>query len=81
MVEKLNALALGYAAAIVSAVAMLLLGILGNIGVYSGAVSMMEQWHIFFSLSIIGIFTGMIEAAIISFIFMYAFGWVYNKLI
>jgi hypothetical protein len=76
---KLNALSLGYAAAILSAVCMLLLGILGNVGVYTGAVEMMQQWHMFFSLSIGGIIAGMIEAAIIGFIFLYAFGWVYNK--
>jgi hypothetical protein len=77
---KLNALALGYAAAIVAAVIMLLLGILGNLGIYTGAVDMMRQWHMFFSPSIGGIITGMIEAAIISFVFVYFFAWLYNKL-
>ena len=77
---KLNALALGCAAAIVAAVIMLLLGILGNLGIYTGAVDMMRQWHMFFSLSIGGIIAGMIEAAIISFVFVYFFGWLYNKL-
>lgn len=76
---KLKPLALGYALAVISAVIMLLLGILGNLGIYSGAVEMMRQWHMFFSLSIIGIISGMIEAAIISFIFGYVFGWVYNR--
>jgi len=78
---KLNALALGYAAAFVAAIIMLLLGILGNLGIYTGAVEMMQQWHMFFSLSIMGIITGMIEAAIISFVFTYIFGWFYNKFI
>lgn len=73
MAEKLNELALGYAMAIVSAATMLLLGILGNLGIYTGAVQMMQQWHMFFSLSVIGIITGMIEAAIISFVLAYAF--------
>lgn len=78
---KLNALALGYAAAILSAVGMLLLGIGGNIGIYTGAVEMMQQWHMFFSLSITGIIAGMIEAAVISFVFVYAFAWLYNKFV
>lgn len=78
---KLNALVLGYAAAIVAAIIMLLLGILGNLGIYTGAVDMMIQWHMFFSLSIGGIIAGMIEAAIISFVFAYIFGWFYNRLI
>lgn len=78
---KLNALALGYAAAIVAAAIMLLLGILGNLGIYVGAVDMMRQWHMFFSLSIGGIIAGMVEAAIISFVLVYIFGWLYNKLV
>jgi hypothetical protein len=81
MAEKLNELALGYAGAIVSAACMLLLGLLGSIGLYMGAVGMMSQWHMFFSLDIVGIITGMIEAAIIGFVFLYAFGWVYNKFV
>ncbi len=81
MTEKLNALALGYAAAIISALCMLLLGVLGNIGIYTGAVQMMQQWHMFFSLSILGIITGMIEVAIIGFVFGYLFGWFYNRFV
>ena len=76
---KLNSLALGYAAAILAAIIMLLLGILGNIGVYTGAVDMMQQWHIFFSLSIGGIIAGMVEGAVATFVFVYLFGFIYNK--
>lgn len=79
MNQKLNALAFGVAAAIVAALSMLLLGILGNIGIYTGAVEMMSQWHMFFSLTPVGIIAGMAEAAIISFVFLYIFAWVYNK--
>ena len=80
MNEKLNSLALGYAGAILSAVCMLLLGILGNLGLYTGAVERMQQWHMFFSLSVTGIIAGMVEAAIVSFITLYLFGSVYNWL-
>ena len=76
--KKLNALALGYAGAIVSALIMLVLGVLGNLGVYTGAVMQMQKWHMYFSLSTTGIITGMIEAAVISFVFLYIFGLVYN---
>ncbi len=76
---KSKLLALAGAAAIVAAIVMLLLGILGNIGVYTGAVEMMQQWHVFFSLSIGGIIAGMFEAAVITFIFVYLFGFIYNK--
>ena len=77
---KLRLLVLASSAAIVAAVVMLLLGILGNIGVYTGAVEMMQQWHMFFSLSIGGIIAGMFETAIITFVFIYLFGFLYNRL-
>ncbi|WP_187151731.1 hypothetical protein [Methanosarcina siciliae] len=79
MEQQLKPLALGLAAAIVSAIIMGLLGIFGNLGIYMGAVEMMRQWHMFFSLTLTGIIAGMIEAAIISFIFAYLFGIFYNK--
>jgi len=81
MAEKLNSLAFGASAAIVAALSMLILGILGNIGLYKGAVEMMTQWHMFFTLSPLGIITGMIEGAVISFLFFYIFAWVYNKFV
>ena len=76
---KINSLALGGAAAILAAVIMLLLGILGSLGVYTDAVEMMQQWHVFFSLSIGGIIAGMAEGAVVSFILLYFFGLIYNK--
>ena len=81
MTEKLNSLAFGASAALVAGLSMLILGILGNIGVYMGAVEMASQWHMFFSLKPVGILTGMIEGAIVSFVFFYIFGWIYNKFI
>jgi hypothetical protein len=77
----LNALALGYAGAIISSASMLLLGILGSFGLYTGAVTMMGEWHMFFSPSIGGIIGGMVEAAIISFVILYTFALVYNWLV
>jgi ADP-ribosylglycohydrolase len=74
----LNPLALGAAAAVVSAAVMLLLGVFGAIGVYEGAVAMMEQWHLFFEPTVIGTLAGMVEAAVVSFVFVYAFAWLYN---
>ncbi|HCJ52156.1 MAG TPA: hypothetical protein DHV25_00340 [Candidatus Kerfeldbacteria bacterium] len=60
---------------------MLLLGILGNMGLYTGAVGMMAGWHTFFSLSVGGIIGGMVEAAVISFVALYAFALVYNMFV
>ncbi len=79
MGEELNTMALGYASAIISAAVMLLLGILGNAGIYMGAVQMMMDMHLFFSLGVGGIIAGMVEGAVMGFVFGYAFGWVYNR--
>lgn len=77
-VMRLDALALAEAAAVVSAGVMLLLGVFGAIGVYEGAVAMMEQWHLFFEPTVVGTVAGMVEAAVISFVLVYAFAWLYN---
>ena len=77
---KLNTLAFGTTAAIVAAFSMLVLSVAGKIGIYIGAVEMMSQWHMFYSLTLPVIIIGMIEAAIISFVFFVLFAWVYNML-
>lgn len=79
--KTLNALALGSAGAIVSAACMLLLGVLMNVGLYTGAGMMMSTWHMFFSPSVGGILGGMAEAAIISFVILYAFALTYNWIV
>ena len=50
MNTRIHALAVSTAAAIVAAGIMLILGILGNMGLYLSAVEMMKQWHMFFAL-------------------------------
>lgn len=79
MAQKLNELALGYSLAIISAVSMFLLGILGYTEIYSGMINMMMQGHMFFSVNPLGIITGMIEGAIWGFIGGWLVAWVYNK--
>jgi len=75
----LNAAAFGYTGAIISAAIMLLLGILGNLGIYMQAVKQMQDWHMFFSLTVLGVLGGIVEAAVIGFILSYSFGLVYNS--
>ncbi len=79
--NKLNPVAFGGAGAIVALAGMLLLGLLGNLGLYMGAVEMMQAWHMLFSLTIGGIIAGMVEGAVIAFIFFWSFAWVYNQLL
>ncbi len=80
MTNKFNVSALGISASLVAALSMLILGIFGHMGIYLGAVEMMRQWHMFFSLTPLGILAGMLEAAIISFVSFVLFGWIYNKI-
>jgi hypothetical protein len=81
MAQKLNPRAFAYACAIMSAMVMLALGVLGRLGIYTGAVEQMQKWHMFFSLSVGGIIAGMVEAAVASFVLAYLFVWLYNKLL
>ena len=76
---QLNPAALGGASAIIAGLIMLVLGILGNMGFYTGGVEMMQQRHIFFSLSIGGIIAGTIEAIVVTFLVVYALSWLYNE--
>ena len=76
----LDPLALAGAAAGISAAAMLVVGVFGAIGVYEGAVEMMEAWHLFFAPTVVGTVAGMIEAAVVSFVLVYPFAWAYNVL-
>lgn len=78
---ELNAKAFGYAAGILAGACILFLGILGNIGIYTGAAEMMQSVHMFFSLSIGGIITGIIEGAIWGFVGGYLFALIYNKFV
>lgn len=81
MNQTLNANALALAGAIVAAIGMLLLGIGANVGIYVGAAEQMAKWHMFFTFSFGGIVAGMIEAAIISYIFLYVLAWIYNRIL
>jgi hypothetical protein len=38
----------------------------------------MEQWHLFFEPTVVGTVAGMAEAAVVSFVLVYAFARLYN---
>jgi len=75
---KLNPQPLALSLAIWSSLLMLILWVLANMGLYASAVDMMLQWHIFFDLTLVGLIGGVIEAAISSYVGMYAFVYIYN---
>jgi hypothetical protein len=81
MGEELNPKALALAAAILSALSMLAVGIFGYIGIYPGVVQMMLDMHSFFSVSPLGIIGGMFESAVLSLVLGYAFGLLYNRFV
>lgn len=81
MKHTLNEKALGISFALVSALCMLILGIFGYLEIYTNAVNSMSQWHIFFSISVVGIIAGILEAAVISFILGWLIARIYNKFI
>lgn len=81
MENKINALALGYAGAVAAGLSMLVLSILGKLGIYVNAVEAMQHWHMFYSLSFGGIIAGIIESAVVTFLFGYLIGWFYNKFV
>lgn len=77
-IRELNPTALAAAGAVVAAAVMVLLGVFGAVGIYEGAVRMMEQWHLFFEPTVVGTVAGVIEAVIITFAFTYSVAWLYN---
>ena len=81
MVQILNAKAFGYSLAVLSGLCMILLGILGNLGVYLSGVEAMQGWHLFFSLSLGGIIAGTVEALIFGFVIGWLIAYFYNKFV
>lgn len=78
---QLNAQPAATALAVWSALVMLLLWVLAKMGLYVSAAEAMASWHMFFNLSFMGLVGGMIEAAVISFLGVYSFAFVYNLIV
>lgn len=79
--EKLNSTAFGLSAAIVAAIVMAVIGILSRLGIYTEAAQMMSSWHIFYTMTFGGILAGMAEAAVITFLLVYSFAAIHNKIV
>lgn len=76
---EIDALSFAGAAAVVSGLVMVILGVLGYVGVYEGGVEMMETWHLFFEPTLVGTVAGVVEAAVSVFVFTYLFVILYNS--
>jgi len=81
MNSKIDVPAASYAAAGFSALLMILITLLNKVGLYAAMAERMEVWHMFYTPTLIGTITGMIEAAIISFVAVYIFSLMYNRLV
>ena len=78
---KLNEKTLAGSAALVAAACMLLLSIAAALGVYTGAVEQMAAWHMFYTTDLLGTITGMLEAAVWTYLGVYAVAWLNNMMI
>lgn len=78
MPKKLQAKQLAVSFAIWSAIFMLILWLLANMGLYVSGAGQMAKWHLFFNLSFGGLIAGMIEAAAVSYILVIVFVWIHN---
>ncbi|PIP61005.1 hypothetical protein COX00_00125 [Candidatus Uhrbacteria bacterium CG22_combo_CG10-13_8_21_14_all_47_17] len=77
---KDNANKLGLAGALTAAFFMLVLSLLNSVGLYQGATQQMRAWHMWYTPNFGGTITGMIEAAVITYIVLFVFTSVYNLL-
>ncbi|NIA02097.1 MAG: hypothetical protein GWP15_01810 [Nitrospirae bacterium] len=78
--KKLSPNAIGLAAAILSAVCMLVIGVLAMFEFRMEAFEMMKTMHIWFDATVVGVLLGMVEAFVFSYVVGYLFALLYNKL-
>ncbi len=78
MPKKLVAKQLALSFAIWSALFMLVLWLLASMGIYVSAAEQMAKWHVFFNQTAGGLIGGMIEAAVVSYVLVFTFVWIYN---
>jgi len=78
--KQLNPTAIGLSAGIISAIVMLIMGVLATFGVYTEGFEAMKAWHIWFDATVIGIIAGIVEAFVVGLVGGYLFAWFYNML-
>lgn len=77
--KALNPNAVGLSAGLLSAICMLIMGILAMAGIYMEAFEVMKAFHIGFDATAGGTVWGIIEAFVFSYVFGYLFAVFYNK--
>lgn len=77
---KLNPFALAYTFSILCPLALLTISLIAKYtGYLLGAINTLQNFYLEYSLSTLGIVTGMIQASVYGIIFGLAFGYLYNK--
>lgn len=79
MNTSLSPKGLGIALALISALCMLILSLVGLAGYGQEAVSMMQIWHVGYDLTFLGIVIGIVEAIVLSYIVGWLIALVYNQ--
>lgn len=79
--QTLSVLGLGYALGAVRFAVVLVISILGLLGYASEAVSLLTSLHFTFSLTPLGIISGLVETTLWGFIMGLLFGWAYNRFV
>jgi len=77
---KNNTHRLSLAGALFSALFMFSLSILNAFGLYTSATKSMEALHLFYRPDVLGTLTGMLEAAVITYVSIFIFVSIYNAL-
>lgn len=78
--NMLQAQPISLALAVWSAIVMLVLWVLAQMGFYVSAAQAMMAWHMFFNFTFMGLVGGMVEAAVVSYLGAYLFVLIYNTL-
>ena len=77
---KLDAHKLALASALTSALFMVLLSLGSGMGLYQSMATQMQSYHMWYAPSFGGTLTGLIEAAVITYIFVWIAVSIYNKM-
>ncbi len=78
--KKLSPNAIGLAAAILSTVCMLVIGVLAMFEIRMEAFEMMKTMHLWFDATVVGVLLGMVEAFVFTYVAGFLFALLYNRL-
>ncbi len=75
---EIDSLAFGIASGLIYAIAILVMAVCAKLGAYKKAAQMLQEFHMFFSLTTRGIILGMLEGGVMGFVCGFIFAFLYN---